>query len=49
MKKNLVRNIGWLILLAVWSFLAGAYFHLGWVRDHSISYLMSFIVGGIGV
>jgi len=49
MKKNLIRNISWIALLAVWSFLAGAYFHLGWVRDHSVSYLMGFIVGGIAV
>jgi len=49
MKKNLLRNIGWVALLAVWSFLAGAYFHLGWVRDHSVSYIMSFVIGGIGI
>lgn len=49
MKKHLLRNIGWIALLAVWSFLAGAYFHLGWVRDYSMSYRMSFIIGGIAV
>ena len=49
MKKNLLRNLGWIVLLALWGFLAGAYFHLGWVRDHTISYLMSFIIGGVGV
>lgn len=49
MKKNIIRNIGWIALLAVWSFLGGAYFHLGWVRDHSVSYLMGFILGGIAV
>lgn len=49
MKKKLIRNIAWIALLAVWSFIAGAYFHLGWVRDHTISYLLSFIVGGISV
>lgn len=49
MKKNLLRNIGWIALIAVWSFLAGAYFHLGWVRNHSMSYLTGFIIGGIGV
>ncbi|HTF05845.1 MAG TPA: hypothetical protein VK826_17575 [Bacteroidia bacterium] len=49
MKKHLLRNTGWIALLAVWSFLAGAYFHLGWVRDHSMSYLEGFIIGGMGV
>lgn len=49
MKKNLIRNISWIALLAVWSFLAGAYFHLGWVRNHSVSYREGFIIGGIAV
>lgn len=49
MKKHLIRNISWIALLAVWSFLAGAYFHLGWVRDHSMSFREGFVIGGIGV
>lgn len=49
MKKNIIRNIGWIALLAVWSFLAGAYFHLGWVRGRSISYREGFILGGIAI
>jgi hypothetical protein len=49
MKNHLIRNISWIALLAVWSFLAGAYFHLGWVRDHSVSFLAGFIIGGLAV
>lgn len=49
MKKNLFRNITWIALIAVWSFLAGAYFHLGWVRDHSVSFRVGFILGGIAI
>lgn len=49
MKRNLIRNISWIALLAVWSFLAGAYFHLGWVRDATMNYFMSFYIGGFGV
>lgn len=49
MKKTIFRNIGWIALIAVWSFLAGAYFHLGWVREPSMSFRMGFIIGGIGV
>jgi cbb3-type cytochrome oxidase subunit 3 len=48
MKKTL-RNIIWIVFIAVWSFLAGAYFHLGWVRNYSISYTMGFIMGGIAM
>ncbi len=49
MKKHLIRNITWIALLAVWSFLAGAYFHLGWARDHSMPFRVGFILGGIGM
>jgi hypothetical protein len=49
MKKHLIRNISWIALIAVWSFLAGAYFHLGWVRDHSLPFRVGFIMGGIGM
>lgn len=49
MKKHLLRNIGWIALLAVWSFLAGAYFHLGWVRDYSMNFRISFVIGGIAI
>lgn len=47
--KKALRNIIWIVFIAVWSFLAGAYFHLGWVRNHSISYSMGFIMGGIAM
>lgn len=49
MKKKTIRNIGWITLIAVLSFIAGAYFHLGWVRDRSVNYLEGFILGGIGM
>ncbi len=49
MKKTILRNIAWIALIAVWSFLAGAYFHLGWMREPSMSFLKGFIIGGIGV
>ncbi|AEA45200.1 hypothetical protein [Fluviicola taffensis] len=49
MNKQLIRNIFWIALVAVWSFLAGAYFHLGWVRGRSMSYQEGFVIGGIGV
>jgi len=47
--KRTSRNIIWIVFIAVWSFLAGAYFHLGWVRDHSVSFSMGFILGGIAM
>lgn len=47
--KNKIRNIFWITLIAVWSFLAGAYFNLGWVKDASMSYTQSFFIGGIGM
>lgn len=49
MNKLLIRNIGWIALIAVWSFLAGAYFNLGWVRNHSVDYKTGFFIGGIGM
>jgi hypothetical protein len=49
MYKKIIRNIALIALLALWSFLAGAYLHLGWMREASMSYLMSFIIGGLGV
>jgi hypothetical protein len=49
MKNKIIRNIGLIALIAVWSFLAGAYLHLGWMREGSMSFLTSFIVGGISV
>jgi hypothetical protein len=49
MTKIKLRNIFWIALLAVWSFLAGAYFHLGWVRDRSFSFQAGFILGGIAM
>lgn len=49
MNKKLIRNIFWIALAAVWSFLAGAYFHLGWVRKASMSYKEGFIMGGIAM
>lgn len=49
MKKHLIRNISWIALLAVWSFLAGAYFNLGWVSDHSMPFRVGFAIGGIGM
>ncbi|MGV3612224.1 MAG: hypothetical protein ACO1N0_14790 [Fluviicola sp.] len=49
MNKKLVRNIFWIALVAVWSFWAGAYFHLGWVRKASVSYREGFILGGIAL
>lgn len=48
MKKTL-RNITWIALVVVWSFVAGAYFHLGWVRNYSINFSMGFIMGGIAM
>lgn len=49
MNKKLIRNIFWIALVAVWSFLAGAYFNLGWVRDRSMNYQQGFVLGGIGI
>jgi hypothetical protein len=49
MNKRIIRNVSWIALVAVWSFLAGAYFHLGWVRKASMSYKEGFIIGGIGI
>lgn len=49
MNKKILRNIGWIALLAVWGFWAGAYFNLGWNRDHSVNYEMGFVIGGIGM
>ena len=49
MNKKLIRNSFWIALVAVWSFLAGAYFHLGWVRKASMSYQEGFIIGGIAI
>ncbi len=49
MKKHLLRNITWIALIAVWSFLAGAYFNLGWVSDHSLPFRVGFAIGGIGM
>ncbi len=49
MNKKLIRNICWIALVAVWSFLAGAYLYLGWVRKAPMSYQEGFIIGGIGV
>lgn len=49
MKRKIFRNILWIALIAVWSFLAGAYFNLGWNRKPSVSYLMGFITGGIAM
>lgn len=47
MKKKLLRNSVWILLIAVWSFLGGAYVHLGWGRSHQSGFLMGFILGGI--
>ena len=49
MKKNLIRNILWIALIAVWSFVAGGNFHLGWGREPSMSFRMGFIMGGIAM
>jgi hypothetical protein len=50
MKKKLVRNILWIALIAVWSFLAGAYFNLGWVpKKHFMSFSERFFLGGVGI
>lgn len=49
MKPHLLRNISWIALIAVWSFLAGAYAHLGWVRDASMSYQEGFFLGGLAM
>lgn len=49
MNKKSIRNIFWIALLAVWSFLAGAYFNLGWVHDRSMNYQQGFFLGGIGM
>lgn len=48
-RKKTIRNGFWIALLAVWSFLAGAYFHLGWVRDRSFNFQAGFILGGIAM
>ncbi len=47
--KILLRNIGWIALLAVWSFWAGGYFNLGWHRDYSMGYTESLIMGGVAL
>ncbi|MCC6700062.1 MAG: hypothetical protein IT221_00965 [Fluviicola sp.] len=47
--KRTIRNIFWIALVAVWSFLAGAYFNLGWVKDASMSYTQGFFLGGIAM
>lgn len=49
MKKHLLRNVFWIALIAVWSFLAGAYFHLGWVRNRSVDFQTGFVIGGIAI
>ncbi len=49
MNKKTLRNIGWIALLAVWGFWAGAYFNLGWNRENSINYSIDFLIGGIGM
>lgn len=49
MAKIKLKNIFWIALLAVWSFLAGAYFHLGWIRDRSFNFQAGFILGGIAM
>lgn len=49
MRNKTLRNITWITLIAVWSFLAGAYFNLGWVKDTSLPYLIGFIMGGIAL
>lgn len=47
--KVTIRNIFWIALVAVWSFVAGAYFHLGWIKKTSMSYEQGFFMGGIAM
>jgi Trk-type K+ transport system membrane component len=49
MNKKILRNIAWIALLTVWGFWAGAYFNLGWNRDHSVNHAMGFIMGGVAM
>jgi hypothetical protein len=45
MKKT--KNILWISLVLVWSFLGGAYFQLGYNREASLDFQTNFLIGGI--
>ena len=47
MKK--VTNLAIILLLAVWSFIAGGQFHQGWMNEPGIDLSESFIIGGIAM